>query len=155
MNKTRSQNKVDTVFVLMIFCIFAVSVLLVLMLSGSTYQNIIETSRDGQNERIALSYIRTKVRNTDTANSVNVSDFNGLPALSLEEVFWDTTFVTYIYLYDGWVHELFHERGQNFLPRDGVPVIRADSLSFEEVEGGLIRVATDVGSLLLYPRSVR
>jgi len=154
MNKPRSnQNKVDTVFVLMIFVVFAVSVLLVLMLSGSTYQNMIEISSEGQNERIALSYIRTKVRNADSAGSVYVSKFNDLTALSLVETFGGTTFVTYIYLYDGWIHELFHERGQDFLPQHGVPVIRADSLSFETVDGGLISVVTDFGSLLIFPRS--
>ena len=154
MNKMRNnQNRVDTVFVLMIFCVFAVSVLLVLMLSGSTYQNMIEISREGQNERIALSYIRTKVRNTDSADSIYVSYFNELSALSLKETFGATTFITYIYLYNGWIHELFHERGQDFEPQHGIPVIQAESLSFETIDNGLIRVTTDFGSLLIFPRS--
>ena len=154
MNKTGdNRGKVDTVFVLMIFCVFALSVLLVLMLSGSTYRNMTDIAREGQNERIALSYIRTKIRNADSAGSVSLSDFHGTAALSLKEVFGGTTFVTLIYLYDGWIHELFHEKGNEFMPADGVPIIRVASLDFEENENGLLRVTTDFGSLLIFPRS--
>jgi len=148
-----SHNKVDTVFVLMIFCVFAVSVFLVLMLSGSTYRNIADISSEGRDDRIAMSYIRTKVRNADSAGSIYVSEFHGLSALSLEEYFGGNTFVTHIYAYDGWIFELFHVAGVEFTPEDGVPIIRADYLSFEEIAGGLIRVSTDSGSLFIYPRS--
>jgi len=123
------------------------------MLSASTYKNMIDVSGDGQHERISLSYVRTMLRNTDSADSVFVSDFHGYSALRLEEVFNDLTFVTLIYHHDGWVHELFHEEGQVFYPGQGVPIIRAESLDFEELDGGLIRVSTNFGSLLLFPRS--
>ena len=145
--------KVDTVVVLLIFCVFASSVFLVLMLGGSTYQNMINISNEGQNERIVVSYIRTKIRNTDSADSISVGTFDGHSTLFIEENFGGSTFVTLIYLYNGWVKELFHEKGQNFLPQDGMPIIRADSLAFEELSGGLIRVITDYGSLIIYPRS--
>ena len=148
-----NQNRVDTVFVLMIFCVFAVSVFLVLMLSGSTYSNIVRMSGEGQNERIALSYIRTRVRNADSAESVFVGEFHGLSALRLKERFDEHTFVTQIYLYDGWIFELFHMEGLEFMPQDGVPIIRADYLSFYEITEGLIRVSTDTGSLLIHTRS--
>ena len=48
-------HKIDTIFVLLIFCIFAVSVLMVLMLGANTYKNMTEISRDGQDERTVLS----------------------------------------------------------------------------------------------------
>ena len=152
---SKMRNRVDTVFVLMIFCVFAISVFLVLILSGSIYRNMADTAGEGQNERIALSYIRTRIRKTDGAGSISVGSFHDLSVLSLEETLGERVFVTYIYLYDGWIHELFHERGQDFLPRDGIALVRADSLSFEEVEEGLIRVSTDYKSLLIYPRSSR
>ena len=142
----------------MIFCIFAMSVFLILALSGSIYRNISDIASEGRDERIALSYIRTKIRNADSAGSVSISSFGGRPALALEEDIGESVFVTYIYLYEGWVHELFHERnpGQGFFsPGDGRPVIRAASLSFYELDSGLIKVSTDYGSLLIYPRSSR
>ena len=148
-----SKSKIDTVFVLMIFCVFAISVLLVLILSASTYRNMTDVSREGQNERIILSYIRTKIRNADTAGGIGIMYFHGIPALSITEEFGGRTFVTLIYHYNGWAHELFHEAGIDFLPRDGVRLVRVESLDFELAEAGLIRISTDHGSTLISRRS--
>ena len=153
MIRRNSNNKIDGVFVLMIFCIFAVSVFLVLMLSGSTYANMTDISAEGQNERIALSYIRTKIRKSDTANAVYISDFNGMPSINLSENIGEREFVTRIYFYDGWLRELFHETGFDFELIDGVPLIKVNNISFEEVENGLIRITTDYASTLILPRS--
>jgi hypothetical protein len=154
MNKTtRGNQRVDTVFVLMIFCVFAVTVLVVLMLAGSTYKNMTDISRDGHDERTALSYIWTKVKNLDSEGQITVDYFGGASALCFVEVFGDYTYETLIYLQDGWVYELFHERGFEFYPEDGTPIVRSNSLNFEIIDNGLIRASTDYGSLLILPRS--
>jgi len=154
---TKNHNKIDAVFTLMIFCIFAASVFLVIMLSGNIYRNIVDISTSGQNERIALSYIRTKVRNADSADNVYLSDFNEISALFLEEIVEERTFVTLIYMYNGWVYELFHEKGLDFLPEQGIPIIEVDSLHFElidKIDKKLIRATTDYGSLIINLRSM-
>ena len=151
MFKNSGNNRVDTVFVLMIFCVFAVSVFLVLILGGSTYRNMNDISQEGQSERIVLSYIRTKMRNID---NVSVGSFDGNSKLELIEVFGTRTFVTAIYLYDGWVRELFRDADNEFHPANGVPIIQVGSLDFETVDNGLIRVSTEHGSIVIFPRSV-
>ncbi|MCL2373135.1 MAG: DUF4860 domain-containing protein [Defluviitaleaceae bacterium] len=148
-----SRNRVDTVFVLLVFCVFAISVFMVIMHAGSTYSDIIEVSTEGSDERIALSYVRTKIRANDRADEVSVGYFDGINALRFEENFGGQSFVTLIYLYDGWVHELFHFGFMEFNPSDGMPMVRAESLYFSYVAEGLIRVATDYGSILIHPRS--
>jgi len=157
MNKRKSSNEnkrsVDTVFVLLIFCGFAISVLLVLLLSGSIYQNISDMTREGEGERIALSYIRTRIRNFDQAGAISVGEFNGIPALLFEEELGGNHFTTTIYIYDGWVRELFHETAVPFEPEDGTPLIRADYLGFEEIDD-IIKISTGFGSILISPRSM-
>jgi hypothetical protein len=146
-------KKIDTVFVLAVFSIFAASVLLVIVLSGNAYANITEISDDGQSERILISYIRTKIRATDNANAIFVGTFHGNSALFLEENLNGREFVTAIYLHDGVVRELFHERGGDFLPEDGVAIIHTATLFFEQADHGLIRVITDIGDAYFFPRS--
>ena len=149
----KQQNKVDTAFVLLIFCVFAVSVLVVLMLGGSIYRNMVDISRDGHDERTALSYVRTKIRNLDSEGFITVEYFDGIPSLSVQEVFGDRIFNTRIYHYDGYVRELFHEAGFEFYLGDGTRIVSADKLYFEALEDGLIRASTDIGSLIISPRS--
>jgi hypothetical protein len=146
-------SRIDTVFVLLIFCVFAVSVFLVLMLSGSTYKNMNDIAADGQNERIAMSYIRTKVRKTDTLGSVSVGDFGGVRSLMLTEDLGGRFFVTRIYYYDGWLYELFHETDNELTPEDGVPVIQIGGLEIDMSENGLLNIRTAFGEVSIFPRS--
>ena len=159
MIKTTGKRKVDTVFVLIIFSVFALSVLMVLMLGARVYKNMTDITSENQEERTLLSYIWTKVKNGDKSGSVSVGEFQGLTTLCFDENFGGTPYRTAIYQYDGWLYELFCETEMitdptsGFLPEDGVQVMRIDELEFEGVENGMIKVSTGVGSLLLYPRS--
>jgi hypothetical protein len=111
-----------------------------------------EITRDGQDERTLLSFIWTKVKNCDNADSVHIGEFCGLPALCFDEVYGDTLYQTSVYLYDGWVYELFCETGVEFEPQDGVRIISVNDFSFEEYGYGIIKVSSGAKSLLIYPR---
>lgn len=106
----------------MVFCVFAGCVLLVIMLGGSTYASMNEIAAEGRDERVLLSYVRTKIRSTDSAGAISVGYFNGASALFIEENFDGHEFITRIYLYDGWVRELFHHKDNELLPGDGAAV---------------------------------
>jgi len=153
MNKVTRGRSVDTVFVLIVFSIFAFSVLMVLMLGASVYRNINDISREGQYEHTALSYIWTKAKNFDEAGSIQVSDFNGVPALFINETLGGTDFRTAIYHHDGWLFELFSEAALEFSLDDGIRIIRVDELDFREIESGLIEVISGERRLFLSPRA--
>ena len=159
--KTTGKNKIDTVFVLIIFSVFALSVLMVLMLGARVYKKATDITSEAQSDRTLLSYMWTKVKNGDKSGSVSAGEFYGIPALCFDEVISGTQYRTVIYQYDGWVYELFSEYSlftetdpeQQFKPVDGVRVMRIDDLSVEEAAYGLIKVTSGGRSLLLSPRS--
>ena len=141
------------VFVLVIFCVFAMSVLLVLMLGGNIYKNMSEKIQEGYDKQTGLSYVWSKVKNGDASGSAYVGNFQGVSALCLEEQNEFGVYVTMVYFHDGWLRELPSEKGLEFSLEDGMPVIKTDSLSFEELPGGLIRAESDSGELYIYPRA--
>jgi len=153
MNKATRGRNVDTIFVLIIFSVFAFSVLMVLMLGASVYRNVNDISREGQQEHTALSYIWTKTKNYDSAGSIYAGEFHGLSALFIDEHIGGSTFRTAIYNYDGWLLELYGETLHEFSPRDGVRIVQNDSLIFRESGNGLIEVTAGSLSFLLHPRS--
>ena len=153
MTKLRRKRSIDTIFVLIIFSVFAISVLMVLMLGASIYNNINDISTEGQAEHTALSYIWTKTKNFDDADGLRIGDFQGVPALFIDEKLGDTYFRTAIYHYNGWLCELFSEAALEFSPADGVQVIMVDEMHFEASADGLISAITGDKSLLLSPRS--
>ena len=153
MKKSLGQ-KMDTVFVLMLFCLFAMSVLLTLMLGANIYRHMTELSQEGYDEQTCLSYVWTKIKNSDESGKISVGDFNGISALFISEVYGDSVYQTKIYLYDGWVCELFAEAGfDDFTPDAGTQIIRSGSLEFEQLDGLLIKVTAGSGSKLIYPRA--
>ena len=147
------RQRIDTVFVLIIFCIFAVSVLMVLMLGASIYQNMTEISREQQDERTVLSYIRTKLRSNDDNGRIFVSEWNGINALIYEEELSGRLFNTVIYHYDGYVRELFSDPDLGLGPQDGTMIMPLDSISFEQADTGLIRVTAGTKVLTLFSRT--
>ena len=153
MSQTVRGQRIDTIFVLIIFVVFAVSVLLVLMLSASTYSNVTEMSRDEQSERSVLSYIWTKVRNSDESGGVSVGYFHGIQAIRIDETIGGVLYRTVIYHYDGWVYELFSDAALEFYPEDGTRIIQTADLKFAELGYGLIRITSGSRSLLISPRS--
>jgi len=153
MNKIIRGRNIDTIFVLIVFSIFAFSVLMVLMLGASVYRNINDISREGQREHTALSYIWTKTKNYDDAGSITVGDFNGIPTLFIYEQIGETKFRTAIYNYDGWLCELYSKADLDFSPGAGDRIIQIESLGFREVGGSIIEVSVDNKKLFLSPRS--
>jgi hypothetical protein len=156
MNKpVQQQRKTNTVFTLLLFSCFAMAVLITLMLGVRFYQQMIEMASEGYDERTCLSYIWTKVKNSDGIDLISVGSFGGIPTLYFTEVYGDTTYETRIYPFNGWVYELFCESGLEMDPEDGTPIIKTASLSFDSLEGGLIRISTgedESFSVLIYPR---
>ena len=153
--KAARDNKAGTAAALMVFCVFTMSVLAVLMLGVGAYRNVINMAGEGYEERLSLSYIWTKVKNGDAAEMIYVTDFHGLSALRIDDVYDGVKLHTLIYHYEGWIYELPFESGLEFTPGAGMRVIGSESLSFEELEGGLIKVSAGSQSAFISPRGER
>ena len=153
MNENTEKKRVDTIFVMVVFCIFAISVLLVLVLSAGVYQRMTDISRDRYDERTILSYISTKAKSADEAGKIYIGDFDGIEALFFDEIIGGTLFRTAIYSYDGWARELLYNPEAGLKPSDGMQLMRLDDLSFTSIENGIIMVKTGDQSLLISLRS--
>ncbi len=141
MKKERSYS-VDTVFVLVLFCVFAATILFVLMSGANVYKETARIMQERYEERTCLSYISQKVRHCDSDNAVYITEFDGTPALALEDEINNKEYNTLIYFYDGHVKELFCEKGAAFSKESGTDIIEAKNLQFANVDkdSGLIKI---------------
>ena len=156
MPKARRGQDVTTVFILLIFCVFAFSILSVLLLGVDVYRGVNEASANGYGQRSCLAYITAKVRHSDSADAIGVCEFGESTALELTEYFNGVEYVTRIYLYEGNVCELFFEKALDLPPSAGLAICPAESLDMQLWEDDMIRVECDPGTgsvtLLLEPR---
>ena len=147
MKNRTEKHEIDSVFVLLLFTLFAGCILMVLLLGASSYEGIV--TRDGQayDARTGVQYIAAKLRHGDEAGSVQVGSFadrtdrdaDEIPTLYLRLDAGGEFFYTKIYYYDGYIRELLCPDTIALNPESGQEVLAAASFSVEQ-DGSLIRV---------------
>ena len=139
MNKNRAYSA-DTLLVIALICAFTASVIMVLLLGIRIYNSITRASELAYSERTCMSYISEKLRHGDANGAVYVGKFDGLNAIYIDSAYGDTVYNDILYCYDGYLNELFCEKGEEFYKTDGTEIIGAESVSFTEPKAGLIYV---------------
>ena len=138
-------HTIDVVFALVLFCAFAMSLLLVLMTGARAYRGIRDNMEETYTGRTCLSYIATKLRHYDETGAVSVGELDGVPALCLAETSGDGAYVTYLYFYDGYICELFTDPSFVLTAEAGTRLMEAGGLTFSQVSEGLVVLScTDV-----------
>ena len=145
MFETERRHKIDSVFVLLIFALFAASLLMVLLLGAQNYKTVADLNEATYDRRVCVQYIAAKVRHNDEAGSVFVADYydpdktamGGMPALYLRQQTGGETYDTRIYFYDGYVRELFAESGLELEPGAGNTIMAVQEFGISK-EGNLL-----------------
>lgn len=148
-NKSKKQGHiVDLFFTLSLFCLFAASALIVVIIGSGVYRKTTANMEKNYATRTALSYTAEKIRQHDSAGSVYLTDDEeGNTLLVLTDNAGGETYLTYIYAYDGRLCELVVKEGAGFSKEQGEQILEVDTFSIEEEEDGFIRVtAADSGS---------
>lgn len=125
----RRGNSVVGIFAMALFGLFAASVLMVLMLGAKSYQGLVTTTKESYEERICLQYIATKVSHYSGDGAVSVTQFGDGGALVLKETLDGWDYVTYLYLHDGQVKELFCEADVELGPDAGFAIMDVEGLT--------------------------
>lgn len=139
--KKGNRHAIDLLFTLALFCIFAVSLLLVSATGSQVYENIVHQMDNNYTLRTSLSYVTEKLRQNDVSDRVFIEDLNGSTALVLEQNYEDSVFQTWIYEYEGKLRELFLHKGNDVNPEHGQQLMAIEGFSIELVEGNLYKIA--------------
>lgn len=160
MNRQKNHS-IDIAFALTLFCTFAVSVLMVLMMGASSYNSVTRAMESNYEDRTAAGYIAEKVRHFDSHGSITAGKFDGADALLLKQQADDgTEYITYIYYYDGYIRELMTEDNSGMTAEAGEKVLEAEDLSVKETGSGIFKVTCTMtdGSrpyVMINPRSIQ
>ena len=137
----RYVHTIDVVFALVLFCVFAMSLLLVLLTGAKAYRGVRDNMEEQYTERTCVSYIAAKVRHYDERGTVRVGDFDGVPALCLTESIDGVEYVTYLYFHEGYDCELFTDPALALHAADGMRIMEAGGLTFSQASEDLLAVS--------------
>lgn len=146
--ETASKNRagMSTPFVFILLLTFAVTAICTLLVGVVIYRNIGERVDGRYGTSTPLFYISAKIRAHDTAadgrNSVSIGEIDGIPALVLLE---DYGCVTYIYVYEGTLRELYMSEGAGLGADEGSIVTPCAKMALQMKENTLTATLTNAG----------
>lgn len=106
-SKQENRHIIDVLFVLALFCVFAISALMLLMIGANVYQRTVDDMDMNYNSRTAFSYVTEKIRQNDADCAVSIGTLEDRPAILLSQEVNDKLYITYLYEYEGYLTELF------------------------------------------------
>ncbi|MGN1022253.1 MAG: DUF4860 domain-containing protein [Lachnospiraceae bacterium] len=144
MNRQENRHCIDLVFVILLFAVFAGSVLVVLAAETGGYQRMLTGISNRSDLSTLESYVAQKVRQTGNASA---GTFDGASALVLTQDINGTSYVTVLYTDGTILRELFCEETtlSGFTKGAGEEVCACTKAEFTAVpDTNLIRA--DVGT---------
>lgn len=106
-HKEENRHIVDVLFVLALFCVFAISALMLVTIGANVYQKTVNNMDTNYSSRTAFSYVTEKIRQNDETQTISVGSLEDRPAIVLTQEIDDRLFHTYLYEYEGYLTELF------------------------------------------------
>lgn len=108
--ETRKRNvSLESILVMILLIIFAVSACVMIVQGSKSYNNIISQKEKEENARIALSYINMRVKQNDVSGSIRFEEksVEGNDALIIAHSGEEDGYLTYIYWLDGVLWECY------------------------------------------------
>ena len=138
--KNPPSHAISGVFVFLVLGIFAVFSTVMVLLGARAYKSTADRAAEHNAYRIGMAYVRSMVRGNDEEQSVRVETVDGIPTISMRNVYDGETYVTRLYVYDGKLREWFTEEAEAFVPEFGETVCDMDEMN-AEVDGQLLKVS--------------
>ena len=154
--KEENHHIVDVLFVLALFCVFAISALMLVTIGASVYQKTVNDMDTNYSTRTAFSYVTEKIRQNDASQTISIGTLEDRPAIILSQEIEGCLYNTYLYEYDGYLTELFTSADLNLggdILKAGHPLIPLKEFTLSEIEPSLyhfILSTEDAQSVSLY-----
>lgn len=136
----RRSTKIDSVFVIALFTMFAVTAFLLILIGAKQYQHTADTMDANYESRTISSYLTEKIRQNDSQGKVRITEIEGVHALALETIENDVTYITYIYYYDNALREIVVNAQSVFSLGSGQEIIKTGGFTAELVKDNLIKI---------------
>ncbi len=138
----KKRTRISDLFPILLFLIFTLSALGVVMISAQLYRSIVNKAGSVLDADIASNYIVEKFRSQDESDKIKVSDFKGHDAVKLIQDGSEGTFVTCIYVYDGYLRELYVKESEleSCSEDSGVTILEIKEMDIEELAENVLEV---------------
>jgi len=140
MKRNNNPHTIQTALVLILFCLFLISILFVLISGVKSYSSISDKLSSRYESRTCINYISSKIKHNDSMGSIEIKKFHGKDALYIYEKIQGEIYNTVIYCHDGYLKEFISEKDKKQSLDSGQSIALLKDIKFERVKDNLIRV---------------
>lgn len=135
-NLNDNRHVVDSLFVLILFSIFAVCAILIIAFGANIYQRTVNNLDEHFNITTSVAYIQEKFRQSDSSDAFSLAKFGDGDALCISSDINDTIYHTYIYKEDGFLKELNVKDGSQVSSQAGQSLLKVKAFSITDTGNG-------------------
>lgn len=137
----KKRIKISDIFPVILFLVFTLSVLCFVAFSVKLYKNIVRQSESSMDADIAARYMIEKFRSHDELGNIKIDDFEGHDAVRLENLVKDVPYITYIYVYDGYLREIYAPESDldKYGEDSGTEILEIKEMSTEMISDNLVK----------------
>lgn len=151
----RKSHYTDLLFTITLFCVFAITALIVVLFGADIYQKTSSNMDTNYTKRTAIAYIGEKVRQHNTKDSIEIGFVEGSQALIIHQELNESFYNTYIFCDNGYLKEVTMPAEQIVSLKSGQNVMQLDSIALKNTSENLLSITlTDIAqntySLSLY-----
>ena len=136
----RRSTKIDSVFVIALFTMFAVTAFLLILIGAKQYQHTADTMDSNYDSRTISSYLTEKIRQSDSQGQVSIQKLEGIDSLAIETIENEIAYITYIYYYDNALREIVVNDQSVFSLSTGQEIIKTGGFEAELITSNLIKI---------------
>ena len=141
MKKTaQTSHPISGLFSLLLFGLFVLFLLIMLLFSAQIYQRSIKKTDSETDLGTISSYITTKFRQHDQTDGIFTGTLDGVNALCFRDTIKGTDYITYIYLKDNSLMELFTAANSSAGSAAGTAIAKLSDFQAEALNDGFYRI---------------
>ncbi len=129
---------VNFISIIVTLGIFGISCLLLANIGIRVYKNVVLANDNNFELRTSLSYVATKIRQTDTVGYPKKEQKDGVDVLVLGEEIEGNMFETLIFHKDGSLYEIYQEAGAEYELDYGQETMEIENFSVQLTSTGLV-----------------
>lgn len=143
MNKKHyGKTRLETMLVMLMLIIFSISAYTLVVATASSYEKNQNEMITRDSLRLATSYVDSKLKQSDN-KKIDVIDINisEKKAISIQEDVDGVTYQNIIYFKDGYLKELYVEKGTDLAEVEGFDIASISDMSIIKNENGMLEIS--------------
>lgn len=140
MKKQEEQHIIDILFVIGLFCIFALSTIFLISIGADIYGKTVSNTENNFNDRTSFAYVTEKIRQADRSGAISASTLEGKSALKIQRTVQDTSYITWLYEDEGYLKELMVREDTPLSLSAGQKILPVDDFSVSRISDRLLQI---------------